>query len=97
MLKLLPRLPDRDVYIFTKSPPDQYSNSTIKTKEEGERNKPLNEYESAIVVFDDVLGTSNSKYIDKFFIRGLHNNLDVYGLSQSFFDYKELKKNYTEK
>ena len=47
---------------------------------------PLNEYENAIIVFDDILDTSKSKYIDRFFIRGRHNNLDIYYLSQSYFD-----------
>ena len=40
--------------------------------------KPLNEYEIAIIPFDDFLGSSNGRYIDQFFIRGRHNNLDVY-------------------
>ena len=48
--------------------------------------KRLNEYEKAIIVFDDVLGSSNSKYIDQFFIRGRHNKLDKYYLSQSYSD-----------
>ena len=69
MLKVLPRLPDRDIYIITKSAPEQYSNSKIKNKETGEENKPLNEYENAILVFDDKLGSSNRKYVDHFFIR----------------------------
>ena len=33
MLKMLSRIPDRDNYIITKSPPEQYSNSKIKNKE----------------------------------------------------------------
>ena len=33
MLKILSRLPDRDIYIITKSPPEQYTNSEIKIKE----------------------------------------------------------------
>ena len=33
-----------------------------------------------------MLGPSNSKYIDQFFIRGRHKNLDIYYLSQSYFD-----------
>ena len=84
MLKLLSRMPDRDVYIITKSPPEQYTNSKIKIKEISDEIKPLNEYENSIIVFDDILGSSNSRFIDQFFIRG-HNNLDIY-LSQSYFD-----------
>ena len=86
MLKILSRIPDRDIYIITKSPPEQYTNSKIKLKEISDEIKPLNEYENAIIVFDDILGSSNSRYIDQFFIRGRHNNLDIYYLSQSYFD-----------
>ena len=32
------------------------------------------------------MGLSNSKNIDQFFIRGRHNNLEIYYLSQSYFD-----------
>ena len=86
MLKILPRISDRDIYIITKSPPEQYTNSKIKFKEIGDEIKPLNEYENGIIVFDDILGSSNSRFIDQFFIRGRHNNLDIYYLSQSYFD-----------
>ena len=55
--------------MITKSHPEQYSYSKIKTKE---KIKPLNEYENAIIVFDDILGSSNSKYRDQFFMRGRH-------------------------
>ena len=77
MLKILSRMIDRDIYIITKSPPEQYTNSKIKIKEIGDENKPLNEYENGIIVFDDILGSSNSRFIDQFFIRGRHNNLDI--------------------
>ena len=33
MLKILSRISDRDIYIITKSPPEQYTNSKIKIKE----------------------------------------------------------------
>ena len=74
MLKILSRIPNRDIYIITKSPPEQYSNTKIKIKEISDEIKPLNEYENAMVVFDDILGSSNSRFIDQFFIRGRHNN-----------------------
>ena len=48
--------------------------------------KPLNEYDIGIIVFDDILGSSNSRFIDQFFIRGPQHNLDIYYLSQSYFD-----------
>ena len=93
MLKILSRMPDRDICIITKSPPEQYTNSKIKIKEIGNEIKPLNEYEKGIVVFHDILGSSNSRFIDQFFIRGRHNNLDIYYLSQSCFA-KFTKENY---
>ena len=86
MLRILSRMPHRDIYIITKSPPEQYTNSKIKIKEKSGEIKPLNEYENGIVDFDDILGSSNSRFIDQFFIRGRHNNLDIYYLSQSYFD-----------
>ena len=86
MLKILSRIPNRDVYIITKSPPVQYSNSKIKIKEISDEIKPLNEYENGIIVFDEILGSSNSRDIDQYFIRARHNNLDIYYLSQSYFD-----------
>ena len=86
MLKILSRIPDRDVYIITKSPPGEYSNSKIKIKEIGDEIKTLNEYGNAIIVFDYILGSSNSKCIDQFFIKGRHNKLDLQYLSQSYFD-----------
>ena len=86
MLKILSRIPNRDIYIITNSHPEQYSNSKIKVKEISDEIKPLNEYENGIIVFDDILGSSNSRFIDHFFIRGRHNNLNIYHLSQSYFD-----------
>ena len=86
MLKILSRMIDRDIYIITKLPPEQYTNSKIKIKEITDEIKPLNEYENGVIVFDDILGSSNSRFIDQFFIRGRDNNLDIYYLSQSYFD-----------
>ena len=86
VLKILSRILNRDIYIITKSPPEKYSNSKIKTKEIGDEIKPLNEYENCAIVFDDILGSTNSNYIDRYFIRGRHNHLDIYYLSQSLFD-----------
>ena len=81
MLKILSRMPDRDIYIITKSPPDQFSNYQNKIKKIGDEIKPRNEYENAIVVFNDFLGSTNSGYIIQFFIRGRHNNSDIPCLS----------------
>ena len=85
MLQILSRISDRDIYIINKSPPEKYTNSKIKIKEINDEIKPLNEYESGIIVFDDILGSSNSRFIDQFFIRGRHNNLDICYFSQSYF------------
>ena len=87
MLKNFSRIPtERTIYKITKSPPEQYSISKIKMKEISDEIKPLNEYENAVIVFDDVLGSSISKYIDQFFIRGRHNNLYIFCLSPSYFE-----------
>ena len=53
MIKILSRIPDRDVFKITKSPPEQYSTSKIKIKEIGDEIQPVNEYENAILVFND--------------------------------------------
>ena len=50
MLKTISRIPNRDIYIITKSPPEQYTNSKIKIKEISDEIKPLNEYENGIRV-----------------------------------------------
>ena len=57
MLKILSRIPYRDFYIITKSPPEQYTSSKIRIKEINDEIKPLNEYENGIIVFDDIIGS----------------------------------------
>ena len=86
MLKNFSRIPDRDIYIITKSTPEQYSISNNEIKETTDEIKPLKEYENGIIVFDDFSGSSDSNYIDQFFIRGRRNKLDIYYLSQSYSD-----------
>ena len=83
MLKILSRIQDQDIYIITKGPPEHNAISKIKIKEIGDEIKALSEYENAIMIFDDNLRSSNSRFLDQFFIRGRHNNLDFYYLSQS--------------
>ena len=86
MLNFLSRLPpQRNMYIIPKSPPEQYSNSKVKKKEISDELKAPIEYENAVIVFDNVLGSSNIEYKEKFFIRGKHTNVDIYYLSQSYF------------
>ena len=87
MLKILQLKTDRDVYIITTSPLEQYSHSKTKIKERGEETNPLGENENAIVVFDDFLGSKNSKYIDQFFMTGRRTKLYIYYLSQIKFEF----------
>ena len=86
ILKILSRTPDRDFYIITKSPPEQYSNSKIKIKEISDKIKPLRNYANGIIVLDDVLGLSNKRLLDQYIIGGRHIDLDIFYLSQSYFD-----------
>ena len=98
ILKILSRKPDRDIYIINKSPPEKYSNSKLKNKEKGEEKKLLNEHESAITVFDDFLNSSNNKFIDQVLIRGRHNNLNFWHLSQTYIHLpKRTKQNNSNK
>ena len=87
MVENVSRIFHRSFYIFTESPPEQYTNSKIKIGQVGK--KPSNEYENDIKVFDDVLGSSNAKSTDQFFIGGKHEKLDKVCLSQSYFDSSE--------
>ena len=77
LLKFLSRIPNRDIYIITMSPSEQYLNSKIRIKKISDEIKPLNEYENAIIVFDDTLGSSNRRRVDQYFIRGRHSELDI--------------------
>ena len=77
LLKILSRRPVPENYVSTKSPPEQYSISKIQIKELGDEINHLNEYESAILVFADVLSSSIRKNIGQLSIRGRHNKLDI--------------------
>ena len=59
IMKTPSRILDQSFYKNTKSPPEQ--NSKTKIRKIVEKKIPINEYETAIVVVDDILGTSNSK------------------------------------
>ena len=76
----------RKIHIITRSP-EQYSNIEIEQikVEEDLEDKSIQDFQNFCVVFDDMLDTSQ-KLIDPFFTRGRHNDLDVYYLSQSYFD-----------
>ena len=60
--------------------PNQYPNYKISNEI-----KPINKYKGAVVIFEDMLGAENSSQIDEFFMRGRHEDLDVYFISQSHF------------
>ena len=49
------------------------------------KDRTIQHFQNCCVVFDDLLD-SNQNLIDPFFTRGTHNDLDVYYLSQSYFD-----------
>ena len=69
MLKLLSPIANLDSYTISKSRPEQYTKSKIKIKETNEEIKPLKEFKKAVIVFDETLGSSNSRYIDQFLKR----------------------------
>ena len=80
MLKVLEQIGNqRPIHIITRSS-NQYPN--YKTSNEI---KPINKYKGSVVIFDDVLGYKNSSQIDGFFIRGRHEDINVYYISQSYF------------
>ena len=72
MLKSLSRMPDRDIYIITKSPPEQYSNSKRKIIKIREEIKPLSENENPIMVFVDISCSRKSNQKNQFFLRSRH-------------------------
>ena len=48
--------------------------------------KPLSENENVNIVFDNILGSSNSKLVGQYFIRTRHKDLDICYSSKSYFD-----------
>ena len=78
--------PEQKICIITRSP-EQYNEIEIEdvSVEEDLGDKSIQDFQKCCVVFDDMLD-SNQKLIDPFFTRGRHNDLDVYYLSQSYFD-----------
>ena len=77
MLKTLSKRTDQDFFVITISPLDQYSTFEIKIKKISVEIKRLNDCEKVNKVFPDILGSSNCKYVNQFFKRGRHNNLDI--------------------
>ena len=91
---------EKQIHIITRSPA-QYSEAALRNTNteiediEGQQScisvdedledKSIQDFQNCCVVFDDMLDTSQ-KLIHPFFTRGRHNDLDVYYLSQSYFD-----------
>ena len=82
-----------NVIIITQSP-EQYTDvagtdvagtGVEYTIEDPNEMKSLEEYRNKVVVFDDVLD-HKQKDLEPFFTRGRHKDIDVYYLSQSYFD-----------
>ena len=88
------RLCEKQIHIITRSP-EQYSKAGFAytntntelciSVEEDLEDRTIQDFQNCCVVFDDMLD-SNQKLIDPFFTRGRHIDLDVYFLSQSYFD-----------
>ena len=47
--------------------------------------KPIDDYKGSVVRFDGMVGARNSSQIVEFFTSGIHENLDVFYISQSYF------------
>ena len=77
---------EKEIHIITRSP-NQYKDFELEdiVIEEHLEDKSIQDFQNCCVVIDDMLD-SNQKLIDPFFTRGRHNDLDVYYLSQSYFD-----------
>ena len=71
--------PDKDIKYLTRSP-NQYPNY-----ETSQEISTINDYKDCLVIFDDMLD-HNEKEIQPFFTRGRHENIDVYYLSQRYFE-----------
>ena len=69
----------RVVSLKTKSSPEPISK--FKTKKIGSLLKSLNEYDSSVVVFDDVIGSKGSQEIDHFSVRKRHIKLELFYIS----------------
>ena len=77
---------EKQIHIITRSP-GQNTITEIEdiSVDEDLEDRTIQDFQNCCVVFDDMLDTSQ-KLIDPFFTRGRHTDLDVYDLSQSYFD-----------
>ena len=84
---------EKQIHIITRSP-GLYSEAALRNTnteiedisvDEDLEDRTIQDFQKCCVVFDDMLDTSQ-KILDPFCTRGRHNDLDVYYLSQSYFD-----------
>ena len=73
-------------FIVTKSL-NQYRNIKAQTSDEFQ---PLEFYENSTVVFDDMLLSKQESIIGLFFTRDCHNNIDIYYITQSYFNLQKI-------
>ena len=81
-LKNLILLRKQEPISINTKPLNQFLN--IKAQTSG-KIQALNEFENSTVVFDDMLLSKQESFIDLFFTRGHHKNIDTYYISQSYF------------
>ena len=67
-MKKLKKNIEGDLYIITKTPPEQYFSISHKIKELISINKPSVEFDNSVDVFDDVLGRKSTHGIYQFFM-----------------------------
>ena len=81
MLDLLKNINPNNVHIICQSKnqyPDKYPNQSLEIED-------VEFYENSHIVFDDMLGSKQSRDIDQFFTRSRHNNINVYYITQSWY------------
>ena len=72
---------------------NQFCDIKAQTSDEIE---PLANYENSTVVFDDMLLSKQESNFDLFFTRRRHNSIDIYHISQSYFQLpKKTIRNYS--
>ena len=85
--------PEQQIKIITRTP-EQYNEAALRYNnleieeievEEDLEDRTIQDFQNCCIVFDDMLD-SNQKSIHPFFTGGRHNDLDVYYLSESYFD-----------
>ena len=81
MLDILKKYDPNSVYIVSKTE-DQYP---LKYKNQSTEIEPLEHYEDANLIFDDMLGSKQARDIDQFFCRGRHHNINIFYISQSWY------------